>query len=130
MIDKNGNKETREIEEGSRDSEQDTQRIMGKSENVSTLKSPESPAAIKKPWIISEEEEGQGAWTDDIHRSMSVAFRQELLSILQVKTDSKVGLEVSRLSDPELDVIELFGRCLPDIASNVILAKREVCYLF
>ena len=57
---------------------------------------------------------------------MSVAFRQELLSISQLKTDSRIGLEVSKLSDPDLDMVQLLGRCLPHIVTSVNLAKREV----
>ena len=63
----------------------------------------------------------------DVKRHMSVEFRRELLSNISLKTDSKIGLEISRLADPDLNIVELLGRCLPDVVKNVILAKREVC---
>ena len=80
---------------------------------------------------IPEEEGEEGERTlsppvNDVDRNMSVAFRKELLSVVQIKINSKVGMEVSRLSDPELDVIELFSRCLPDIVPYTLLDKREV----
>lgn len=56
---------------------------------------------------------------------MSVAFRQQLLDTLHLKTDSRIGLEVVKLSDPGVDVIQLLARCLPHVVPNVILAKRE-----
>lgn len=61
----------------------------------------------------------------DVKRHMSVEFRRELLSNIRLKTDSKIGLEISRLADPDLNIVELLGRCLPDVVKNVILAKRE-----
>lgn len=57
---------------------------------------------------------------------MSVLFRQELLNVCQAKADSRIGVEVTKLSDPDLDVVQLLGRCLPHIVPNVNLAKREV----
>ena len=98
-----------------------------KDDSVATLRmSPGSPKAL----LTIPEGEGKAPRgttpPEDIDRNMSVAFRQELLSVVQIKIDSKVGIEVSRLSDPELNIIELFGRCLPDIVPNVLLAKREV----
>ena len=59
-------------------------------------------------------------------RNMSVAFRQELLNIVHLKIDSRIGLEIAKLSDSKQDIVELVGRCLPHIVPNVILAKREV----
>ena len=74
-----------------------------------------------------EEEEGEGE-RGEVKRmhQMSVTFRQELLNIFHLKTDSRIGLEVSKLTDPNLDPVQLLGRCLPHIVPNVILAKREV----
>ncbi len=57
---------------------------------------------------------------------MSLLFRQELLNVCQTKTDSRIGVEVAKLSDPDLDIVQLLGRCLPYIVPNVSLAKREV----
>lgn len=57
---------------------------------------------------------------------MSLLFRQELLNVCQVKTDSRIGIEVAKLSDPDLDIVQLLGRCLPHIVPNISLAKREV----
>ena len=65
-----------------------------------------------------------------IHKRMSVSFRQALLSTAELKTDSRVGLEVAKLADPQLDAVKVFARCLPHVVPNVILAKREVCCLF
>ena len=72
-----------------------------------------------------EEEEGEKGEVKRVHQ-MSVTFRQELLNIFQLKTDSRIGLEVSKLTDPDVDPVQLLGRCLPHIVPNVILAKREV----
>ena len=60
------------------------------------------------------------------HQHMSVSFRQELLGVCQVKTDSRVGLEVARLAEPNFDVVQLLGRSLPHVVPNVSLSKREV----
>ncbi len=57
---------------------------------------------------------------------MSVKFRQELLSVSQLKTDSRVGLEVIKLTEPSFDLVQLLGRSLPHIVPNVSLSKREV----
>ena len=57
---------------------------------------------------------------------ISVAFRQELLNTAQLRTDSRIGLEVERLNESALDLVQLLGRSLPHIVPNVILAKREV----
>lgn len=64
-----------------------------------------------------------------VHKRMSLSFRQALLSTAELKTDSRVGLEVAKLADPHLDAVKVFARCLPHVVPNVILAKREVCYL-
>lgn len=56
---------------------------------------------------------------------MSVLFRQELLSVSQVKTESRVGLEVAKLAEPNFDLVQLLGRSLPHIVPNVSLSKRE-----
>ncbi len=114
--------EDNKMEENEDKEEENVVMVAGKNDSVSTLKM--SPVTTRVTTSIPEE---QGEWSlGDINRNMSLAFRQELLSVIQIKTDSKVGLEVSKLSDPDLNVIELFGRCLPDIVPNVILAKREV----
>ncbi len=57
---------------------------------------------------------------------MSVTFRQELLSISQIKTDSRIGLEIAKLTKPNFDLVQLLGRSLPHIVPNVSLSKREV----
>ena len=59
-------------------------------------------------------------------RQMSVVFRQELLNSIQIKTDSRIGMEVVKLANPDMDMVQLLGRSLPHIVPNVILAKREV----
>jgi hypothetical protein len=56
---------------------------------------------------------------------MSTAFRQELLNTVHLKIDSRIGLEIAKLSDSQCDIVQLIGRCLPYIVPNVILAKRE-----
>ena len=73
-----------------------------------------------------EEEEEEGTAKEEGGYRMSVAFRQQLLDTLHLKTDSRIGLEVVKLSDPGVDVIQLLARCLPHVVPNVILAKREV----
>lgn len=57
---------------------------------------------------------------------MSVVFRQELLSVSQVKTESRIGLEVAKLADPNFDLVQMLGRSLPHVVPNVNLSKREV----
>ena len=71
------------------------------------------------------EREGEGGG-EVCSRHMSVVFRQELLNTVHLKMDSRIGLEIAKLSDPQYDVVQLIGRCLPHIVPNVILAKREV----
>ena len=70
-----------------------------------------------------EEDEGKG---NVCERHMSVVFRQELLNTVHLKIDSRIGLEIAKLSDSKCDIVQLMGRCLPHIVPNVILAKREV----
>ena len=69
-----------------------------------------------------EEEEKEEVNT----RHMSVVFRQELLNTVHLKIDSRIGLEIAKLSDSQYDVVQLVARCLPHIVPNVLLAKREV----
>ena len=57
---------------------------------------------------------------------MSVPFRQELLRVSQVKTESRIGLEVAKLAEPNFDLVQLLGRSLPHVVPNVSLSKREV----
>lgn len=59
-------------------------------------------------------------------RSMSLKFREALLSTLTLTSNSRIGLEVAKLADPHLDPVQVFARCLPHVVPNVILAKREV----
>ena len=66
------------------------------------------------------------AHTPRAHKRMSVSFRQALLSSAEFKSDSCIGVEVAKLSDPKLDAVNVFARCLPHVVPNVILAKREV----
>lgn len=112
------------LEEDTTDSDMEKPKMTRQMESVATLKT--SPGTPRASLSIPEEELREVTPVEDIDRNMSIAFRQELLSVIEIKIDSKVGIETSRLSDPELNVIELFGRCLPDIVPNVILAKREV----
>ena len=72
-----------------------------------------------------EMEEGEGKG-NVCERHMSVVFRQELLNTVHLKIDSRIGLEIAKLSDSKCDIVQLMGRCLPHIVPNVILAKREV----
>lgn len=59
-------------------------------------------------------------------QQMSVLFRQELLRVSQIKTDSRIGLEVAKLAEPDFDLVQLLGRSLPHVVPNVSLSKREV----
>jgi len=72
-------------------------------------------------------QKGREAKTEPRLHQMSVTFRQELLNIFHLKTESRIGLEVAKLTDPNVDLVQLLGRCLPHIVPNVILAKRDVC---
>ena len=60
---------------------------------------------------------------------MSVSFRQELLSVCQLKTDPKLDGEVTKLASPSLDVVQMLGRTLPHIVPHMIHNKREVSYM-
>uniref|UniRef100_A0A8C7VNN6 RAB11 binding and LisH domain, coiled-coil and HEAT repeat containing n=1 Tax=Oncorhynchus mykiss TaxID=8022 RepID=A0A8C7VNN6_ONCMY len=67
-----------------------------------------------------------------VHRKLSPAFQQALLSFCKMSADSRLGAEVSRIADNEESVMLMLGRCLPHIVPNVLLAKREdltVCIL-
>ena len=73
-----------------------------------------------------DEERKEGEGEEVATRHMSVVFRQELLNTVHLKIDSRIGLEIAKLSDSHCDIVQLVGRCLPHIVPNVILAKREV----
>ncbi|XP_070841754.1 RAB11-binding protein RELCH homolog isoform X5 [Chaetodon trifascialis] len=62
---------------------------------------------------------------DQPNRKLSPAFLQALLSFCRMCSDSRLGAEVSRISDSEESVMLMLGRCLPHIVPNVLLAKRE-----
>lgn len=111
------------------ESSPETEKLADNKEGVSTLKY--SPSITPKSSVTAPAaaDDPSVPVIEDIDRNMSVVFRQELLSVVETKIDSKIGIEVSRLAEPDLNVIELFGRCLPDIVPNVILAKRDVCYI-
>ena len=95
--------------------------------NILTREQSISSTTLQNDKQEEEEEEGEGERGEGkrMHQ-MSVTFRQELLNIFHLKTDSRIGLEVSKLTDPNVDPVQLLGRCLPHIVPNVILAKREV----
>ena len=99
-------------------------------ENTSPLQTPSSLKPTESTSTLKTDDNGLESVTaqhvEGIKHQMSTAFRQELLATLPLKTDSRIGLEVAKLSDPDLNVIQLFGRCLPYVVPNVILAKREV----
>ena len=93
--------------------------------------------------VGKKEEEGEGESGDSVNgvkeggekeeeevsmRHMSVVFRQELLNTVHLKIDSRIGLEIAKLSDSKHDVVQLVARCLPHIVPNVLLAKREVSW--
>ena len=63
---------------------------------------------------------------------MSLLFRQELLDTMPQLSgvESEIMSEISNLSDPDLNVIDLFSRRLPDTVENTILPKREVILAF
>ena len=57
---------------------------------------------------------------------MSVSFRQELLNVCQLKTDTKLDGEVAKLASPGMDVVQMMGRTLPHIVPHMMHNKREV----
>lgn len=87
--------------------------------------SPESPVESKKQSkgtdIIPEEEEEFSK-----RLTMSTTFRQELLNSIRLDTESRVGVEVAKLSDPHVDVIQLLGVNLPLICPYIDVLKKEV----
>ena len=111
----------------------------GKDQRLSSLADSEdgTPQELRKEQsvssstLINDHPEERGATPSrqigESGHQMSVLFRQELLNLCQAKTDSRIGVEVAKLSDPDLDLVQLLGRCLPHIVPNVSLAKREVC---
>ena len=86
--------------------------------------------SVSSSTLINDRQDEEGATPSrqkgESGHHMSIVFRQELLNVCQVKTDSRIGVEVAKLSDPDVDLVLLLGRCLPHIVPNVILAKREV----
>ena len=45
---------------------------------------------------------------------------------LELKTDSRIGMEESKLADPNIDVVSFISNSISAVVPNVILAKREV----
>ena len=97
-----------------------------KDENHSMNGSEDGWIEDKKDAVERGEEREEGEDNGVGTRNMSVAFRHELLNTVHLKIDSRIGLEIARLSDSKYDIVQLIGRCLPHIVPNVILAKREV----
>ena len=58
--------------------------------------------------------------------TMSTTFRQELLNSIRLDSESHVGVEVAKLSDPNVDVIQLLGTNLPLICEHFDVKKKEV----
>ncbi len=108
------------LSEEGREREGDERQRRERSETAETITRDRSESSLT---LKSEKEEEDGA-SPTYH--MSVAFHQQLLNTIPLRTDSRIGVEVAKLSDPELDLVQLLGRCLPHIVPNVILAKREV----
>ena len=79
--------------------------------------------------LENEKQEGELESSSEPQRRqvMSVSFRQELLSVCQLKTDPKLDGEVAKLASPSLDVIQMLGRSLPHIVPHMMHNKREVC---
>ncbi len=61
-----------------------------------------------------------------LQQQISVSFRQELLNVSQVKTESRIGVEVTKLTESNFNLVQLLGRSLPHIVPIVPLTKREV----
>ncbi|XP_053322112.1 RAB11-binding protein RELCH isoform X1 [Spea bombifrons] len=88
---------------------------------------PPSPdmAKINKKTFLFAPPSREGVKFDQPNRKLSSAFLQALLSFCRMSADSRLGSEVSRISDSENEVLLMLGRCLPHIVPNVLLAKRE-----
>lgn len=74
----------------------------------------------KDTGVIPEEDEEMAK-----RLTMSTTFRQELLNSIRLDSESHVGVEVAKLSDPNVDVIQLLGANLPLICEHFD-AKKEV----
>ena len=73
-----------------------------------------------------ESEERESSDEPQRRHQMSLSFRQELLTVCQLKTDPKLDGEVVKLASPGLDVVQMLGRTLPHILPLVVHNKREV----
>ena len=104
----------------------DTLTPRERSESSTTLQKEDEDLEVDE----EEEDEVEEGVKEEGGYRMSVAFRQKLLDIIHLKTDSRIGLEVVKLADPGVDIVQLLGRCLPHVIPNVILAKREVSGYF
>ena len=116
------------VDEGERSEERERSDTLKRDQSVSssTLQNDRQDGEEEEGRDKQGGEEGIDAKTEPRLHQMSVTFRQELLNIFHLKTESRIGLEVAKLTDPNVDLVQLLGRCLPHIVPNVILAKRDV----
>lgn len=64
---------------------------------------------------------------------MSAEFEKTLLSLCQsqkIAQDNRLIGEVTDIVSSQDTVVVMLARCLPHIVPNILLAKREVSFLF
>ena len=107
----------------------DAETVVGEEERVMSREVTSSPeSTTEPPKMLSKEADIIPEEDEDITKrlTMSTTFRQELLNSIRLDTESRVGVEVAKLSDPHVDVIQLMGVNLPEICPHVDVKKKEV----
>ena len=96
--------------------------------NTRPADSTQSKEAVVSPPVSSAPPRSLGTAADIKKCHMSVLFRRELLDTLPQLSgaESEIMADISQLSDPDLSVIDLLSRRIPDVIENTILPKREV----
>lgn len=83
----------------------------------------EEGVAIDKMGVVSSEINSVSQITK---QQMSVLFRQELLSVVAVKSDTDIAIDILSLSNTDVNMIDLLSKRLPEVIQNTLLPKREV----
>ncbi|XP_046842771.1 RAB11-binding protein RELCH homolog [Xenia sp. Carnegie-2017] len=61
----------------------------------------------------------------DDNINLCPSFKKALLNVVGTNQDTRLGLEVMRLTSTEESLVQVLSRCLPHIIPNVLLNKRE-----
>ena len=99
----------------------DTETVVGEGER----REPRSRSSTFQRDNTASPEQGQ---SHSHTYQTSVSFRRELLGMIRLDTESRVGVEIGRVSVPGADPVQLLARSLPHIYPHVHLSKREVSH--